>query len=175
MDSQPVVTQVTHLNWVDYSILVFIALSVFISLIRGFTREVISLITWIAAFLLAFNFANAVATYFDGRVNSATVRFALGFGIIFLITLILGAIVNYLIATLVDKTGLSGTDRVLGIGLGAARGVLIVSMLIVVAGFTSIPKEPAWSDSMLLPHFQLCANWLKQFVPTALNYVQGDG
>lgn len=175
MDTQQAVTQVTHLNWIDYTIVVFIALSVFISLVRGFTREVISLITWIAAFLLAFNFASDISGYFAGRVNSGTIRFALGFGIIFIVTLIIGAILNYLVSTLVDRTGLSGTDRVLGIGLGAARGVLIVSMMIVVAGFSSIPKEPAWEDSMLLPHFQMCADWLKQFVPTALNYVQGDG
>jgi membrane protein required for colicin V production len=175
MDSSQALAQAGHLNWIDYSIVVFIALSVLISLIRGFTREVISLVTWVAAFLLAFNFATDVASFFDGKVSSGTIRFALGFGIIFIVSLILGAIVNYLISTLVDKTGLSGTDRVLGIGLGAARGVLVVAMVIVVAGFTSIPKEPAWEGSVLLPHFEDCANWLKQFVPTALNYVQGDG
>lgn len=175
MDSGQVVTEVAHLNWIDYSIIAFIAVSVLISLIRGFTREVMSLITWIAAFLLAFNFASVIANLFVDKVHSNAIRFAIGFGSIFVITLILGAIVNYLVANLVDKTGLSGTDRVLGIGLGAARGVLIVAMMIVVASFTSIPKEQAWGNSVLLPHFEGCANWLKQFVPTALNYVQGDG
>lgn len=175
MDAPQAVSQITHLNWIDYTIIAFIGVSVLISLVRGFVREVMSLITWITAFLLAFNFANNVAYYFTDRVHSGTIRFAIGFGIIFVITLILGALVNYLMSTLVDKTGLTGTDRVLGICLGAARGILLISMGIVVAGFTSVPKEPAWQQSVLLPHFETSAAWLQQLVPTALNYVQGDG
>lgn len=163
-----------NLNWIDYVIIALIGLSVLISLIRGFVREVLSLASWIAAFLIAFNFAHSLSLMFVGHIKSPTAQFVIAFAILFIAALLVGAVVNYLISNLVKKTGLSGTDRVLGMALGGVRGVLIVSILILLAGFTSLPKDAAWNHSYLLPHFTPCVTWLEHFIPDALDFVTGQ-
>ncbi len=171
--------QATALNmasftWVDYTIITVIAFSVFISLIRGFVREVLSLVTWVAAFIVALNFGPACGNLFENHIASQSVRLILGSGILFLLTLIVGAVVNYLISTLVEKTGLSGTDRVLGLVLGGARGVLVVAVLVLLVSYTSISKQSAWTSSLLLPHFSICVNWLQGMVPEAFDFLKGE-
>lgn len=171
MTDQQATLTMASLSWVDYVIIGLIALSVFISLVRGFVREVLSLVTWVAAFLIAFNFGSSVGDLFSSHISSQTTRLIVGGSVLFITILIMGAIVNYILSTLVEKTGLTGTDRTLGIVLGGARGVLIVSILILLASYTAIPKDPAWQSSLLVPHFEVCSKWIQSFVPQAFNFV----
>ena len=96
--------------WIDFAILAVIGLSSLISLIRGFVKEALSLVTWFAAFFVASNFYGDLAVFFTS-ISDSLVRNGVAIVTLFVATLILGSIVNYVIATLVDKTGLSGTDR----------------------------------------------------------------
>lgn len=83
--------------------------------------------------------------------------------ILFIATLIIGAIVNYVISQLVDKTGLSGTDRVLGACFGLLRGVLIVAaLLFFVDTFTNFSQSDWWKNSKLIPHFGFIVEWFFQ-------------
>ncbi len=84
-------------------------------------------------------------------------------------TLIACAIINYFITQLVDKTGLSGTDRMLGIVFGIARGVLLVAALLLVAHLTPMPQEDWWKESFLIPHFEPLEIWLNGFLPQTVS------
>lgn len=106
--------------WIDYVIIGIIGFSALVSLIRGFVREALSLVTWGCAFFVASHFYTYLAVYFT-RFEDEIVRNGIAIGILFIATLIVGAIVNYVISSLVERTGLSGTDRVLGSVLGTAR------------------------------------------------------
>jgi membrane protein required for colicin V production len=154
-----------NLNWVDYTIIGIIAVSAVISIVRGFVREVLSLVAWVAAFWVALTFSHRGAEYLTDYVQNPSVREATAFVVLFLATLLIVALVNYFIVQLVEKTGISGTDRFLGMIFGLARGVLIVALLVLLAGLTSIPKEPWWNQSTLLDHFVSLAVWIRDYLP----------
>ncbi len=153
------------MSWLDLVILGVIALSALISLIRGFVKESISLVTWIVAGVLAFRYFSPMASLLEPFVESPTVRNVAGFGILFVVTLIIGAVVNFIMSQLVSKTGLSGTDKALGVVFGAARGVLIVTMIVLLASLTPMPEASWWQDSVTVDFFQQIAEWLKGIIP----------
>ncbi len=156
------------MNWADYLIIILIVLSMLIGLWRGLLREIISLATWIAAFAIAFLFAEDGATHLTPYIDIPSLRIAAAFGGLFLATLLLGGLIGILAAQLVHYTGLTGTDRVLGMAFGLARGGAIIVALVLAAGITPLPKDPWWQQSLLLRHFQETALWLRDFLPPEL-------
>ena len=153
------------MNWVDYLIIGIILISSGISIVRGFIKEVLSLISWIVAIWVAFMFFANFASLLTPYIDTATLRLFIAFFVLFVVTLILGALVNHLISQLVEKTGLSGTDRALGVIFGILRGAAIVTILVLAAGGTPMPSDSWWQNSLLLQHFEDLAIWVKQFLP----------
>jgi membrane protein required for colicin V production len=88
---------------------------------------------------------------------------------LFIVSLIIGGIFNYLLAQLVDRTGLSGTDRMLGMIFGVGRGVLLVGVLVLLGNFSPFAQDTWWQSSKLIPHFQGLALWLQNFLPVQFN------
>lgn len=156
-------------NWIDYTIIAIIALSVLISVMRGFVREVISLVIWVAAIAVSFIFYRYTADLLVNFIHSDSVRLVVSFVGLFLVTLVLGMLINYLIGQLVANTGLSGTDRVLGIIFGIARGILVVVLLMMLVSLTPFAKESVWHESVLVPHFQPLEDWLSSFLPESMH------
>ena len=158
--------------WIDFAILAVIGLSSLISLVRGFVKAALSLVTWFAAFFVASNFFGELAIYFTS-ISDPMLRNGAAIIALFVATLILGSIVNYVIGTLVDKTGLSGTDRVLGVCFGAIRGVLIVSAIIFFLDtFTSAAKAIWWQQSVLIPEFGIVVNWFFEFMKNSSSFIK---
>ena len=158
--------------WIDFAILAVIGLSSLISLIRGFVKEALSLLTWFAAFFVASNFYGDLAVFFTS-ISDSLFRNGVAIVVLFVATLILGSIVNYIIATLVDKTGLSGTDRMLGICFGAIRGVLIVSaLLFLMMTFTSADDAIWWKQSSLIPHFKVILGYFLEFINNSASFLK---
>ena len=156
------------MNWFDIAILVIIFISAGISLLRGFVREALSLAAWILSFWVAINYADRLAIHLEGMIQSETARISVSFAILFLLTLLAGSLVNYLLYQLVKKTGLTGTDRMLGIIFGIGRGIVVVSIIILLAGATTLPQEEFWKESVLLEHFRVVVMWMRDFLPPDL-------
>lgn len=154
--------------WVDYLIIGIILLSSGISIIRGFIKEVLSLVSWALAIWVAIMFYPYVATLLVDYIATPSLRFFAAFFSLFIVTLILGALVNHLISTIVEKTGLSGTDRMLGVIFGLARGLAVVVLLVLLAGATPMPNDDWWQNSLLLEHFENLAIWARDFLPAEL-------
>lgn len=158
------------INWADIIIVSLIGLSALISLFRGFVRETLSLASWILAFWTAITFAHPLAEMFLQKyIKSPTLQLAAAFGGLFLLTLIACGILNYFISTLVDKTGLSGTDRMLGVVFGLARGIVLVAALLLGAHMTPMPKEDWWQSSLLISRFEPLEVWLESFLPKSMD------
>ncbi|TPH19196.1 CvpA family protein [Litorilituus lipolyticus] len=157
--------------WIDYAILVIIGVSTLISLVRGFVKEAVSLVIWISAFFIASTFYANLANLLT-NISDQVLRNAAAIAILFITTLILGALVNYLIGQLVSKTGLSGTDRVLGLVFGALRGVLIVSaVLFFMDAFTSASSTSWWTGSQLIPEFTLIIEWFFDYLEQSSSFL----
>ena len=153
------------MSWLDLVILGIIIPSALISLIRGFVKESISLVTWIVAGVIAFRYFSPMAEMLEPFVEAPTIRYVAGFAILFVSTLVVGAIVNFIMSQLVSRTGLSGTDKALGVVFGGARGVLIVTMVVLLASLTPMPEATWWQDSASVGWFQQLAEWLKGIIP----------
>jgi len=151
--------------WIDYAILGIVGISGVISLMRGFIREALSLAGWIAAFWAALAFSGVVAMWLEGYVSVPSVRVGIAFAGIFFGVLLLGGIVLRLAGLVVEKTGMSGTDRTLGIVFGVLRGIMITALLVLLAGLTALPRDPWWSQSVLLPHLVELAREIHAFLP----------
>ena len=134
----------------DIVILIMILLSSVIGLVRGLFKELISLVVWFAAVMLALYFSEAMGDALSGQIADASVRTVVGFFIIFLATLIVGGIVQVLVKQLISSTGLTGTDRFLGFLFGSARGVLICIVALIALKSFEIEAD-WWENSEIIP------------------------
>lgn len=150
--------------WVDYLIIGIICLSTIVGLLRGFIREAFSLAAWILAFWVGWTFKQELSEHMVW-FEEPFLRYVAAFTILFLTTLILGALVNYLIGKVVDKSGLSGTDRLVGMLFGIVRGAVLVSIMVVIAGLTPLSNGSWWEESQLIDYFSDLAVWLRDQLP----------
>lgn len=150
---------------IDYVILAILAISVLIGLWRGLVSEVLALAIWVAAFWVAWTFGPTVANQLVGHIALPSVRIIAGYGLCFVAVLIVGAVVRFMVGKLIWSTGLSGLDRLLGMLFGFVRGILLVSLMVFLVGFTAFTRDAWWQQSALLPQFQSVAAWLGQQVP----------
>ncbi len=135
---------------VDYVVVGVVALSAIIGLVRGFVREVLSLAIWVAAVMLAIGFSGDLAAWLPPRIEGESLRFIVAFAGIFVGALIVGGIVQWLVKRLVETTGLSGTDRVLGFVFGGLRGAAVcIVAVIVLRPFAA--EQPWWRNSHAIP------------------------
>ena len=151
--------------WVDFAIIGIIALSAIIGLARGFIREVLSLAIWVVAVFAAWTFHRTLAEQLTPWLSTPSVRIGVAFIVLVLVVLILGAILGQILSTLIEKTGLTGTDRLLGVVFGAARGALLVAVLVYLAALTPMPDDPWWKESQLIGHFQTLADRMLALIP----------
>ena len=150
---------------VDVIILFVICLSALFSLMRGFVKEAISLTTWIMAIWISTRLASRMAVILPDGIESEAVRLSVGFAILFIITLMIGALVNVLVTHFVKKTGLSGADRIFGILFGFLRGLLIIVVFVVVGSMTPLPQQEWWQSSNLLKRFEKLSYIVKPYIP----------
>ena len=147
-----------YFNWVDWTITLIIFVSTIISLTRGFFKEALSLTSWIAAFFVAKHFYGNVDYLLEQQISNKEFRQICSIAVLFLGTLISGALVSYIVSVLLNLSGLSSTDRLLGMIFGFARGIVIVTIIIGLAGVTSLTNGHWYLTSKLSPRFKNVAD-----------------
>ncbi len=124
---------------------------------------------WGVATWVGLHFSRSLSELIESLIRSPSARIIVAFIILFLITLVLGALVSYLLGELVKKTGLTGSDRFAGMIFGITRGLIVVSLVVMLAGLTPLPEDTWWKESVLIPPFQSLAVWLRDFIPIGMN------
>jgi membrane protein required for colicin V production len=161
--------------WIDIAIIALIVLSALLSLFRGFVKEALALASWLVALWVAMVFYADLAAVLAQWITEPTLQNITAFSILFICVLLIGAVVNYVASRLVLKTGLATTDRLLGVVFGAARGGVIVAILVLFAGLTPMPQDSWWKDSQLLGYFEDFALWMREYLPedisSSISYV----
>ena len=152
------------MNTADYVVIAVILLSAVVGAVRGFLREVIALVTWIVALAVAWHFSSLIEPYLGGLLANSYVRPWAARVIIVVLILLLGAGLGAILGHYVRLSIFSGADRFLGFLFGAARGVLLLGVFVIVAQLLRLDGELWWRHSMLMPYGRAVARGLRVLV-----------
>lgn len=157
------------LTWFDYAVIAVIVLSALRGAWRGLISELFALIGWIVAFALATRYAGRVAPLIPSDwPGGELTQWLLAFAAIAVGVILVAGVGNALLGRLTEVSGLRSVDRSLGLLFGLARGVILVLLLYVAAGFTELPTYAFWRDAVLRPYVEKGVVALKPFLPTPL-------
>lgn len=163
------------MNWADWSIVAILGLSTLISLVRGFIREALSLVIWALAFIGATVFHQELAPLLSNLIETPSLRALTAWVVLFFGILMLGSLVSFLLGQLVKSTGLTGTDRLLGSVFGALRGfILVMAILIILPGILPVTQDSWWQQSLLIPYFLQCEEWVMSVGSDILNFFKSQ-
>jgi membrane protein required for colicin V production len=152
----------------DYAVLAVVGVSVLVSLFRGAVREVMSILSWIAAFLIALHYAPMVSELLPVAVKHSWLRLFIAFVVLMIGSLILFALVTLAVSQLVRRSGLAPWDRALGALFGLARALVILIALVLIAELTPLPREPAWRNAVFRPPLEAMAKNVRAFLPAGM-------
>lgn len=145
------------MNVLDLIILLLIGASIAVGLWRGFIRESVTFVSWLLAAWLILRYAGPLADALTPWLAQETVRVVVAVLALALAALTLGAVVTTLLRRIAGTLGLGLLDRLLGIVLGLVRGVVVVTLLVLLAGVTPVPDAAGWQNSALIPSFERLA------------------
>ena len=155
-----------QLGWVDLVLLAVLAFSVLVGLWRGFVFEIVSLLGWLVAFVLANTLGPPLADYIplDGAL-----RLWAAYVAVFVLVLLTCTLLARMLRALVSATPLSFVDHVMGGVFGIVRGAVIlvaVGMLVTLSPYASAAP---WKNSHGSAWLGLALEGLKPILPQSLN------
>jgi len=160
------------MSWVDLVIITGCFASAAFGALRGFAKETLSLVTWVAAIWLAWNFS-WIVTFFLGEWTTAPqLKVWVGRMIVFVVVLVAGGLAGQMVGSVVKQTGLSGTDRVLGSLFGLGRGAIIVGLAVLMLEMAGLDQEPWWREARLSPYGDLVADGIRHYAAVGGLYLQ---
>ena len=149
----------------DWVLLAIVVVSALFGVMRGFVGVAASLVAWVLAGWAAFHFGSGVALMLARDGDPSAGQLFGGYALSFVAGLLVVGLVGWLVRQAVNSVGLSGLDRVLGLALGTVRGTFVASALVLMLGLTSLPQDPAWQRSLVVPVFVPGAQWLRGWLP----------
>ncbi|MES2259019.1 MAG: CvpA family protein [Pseudomonadota bacterium] len=151
----------------DYLVIFILIASIVISTLRGLVREMLSLASWVVAFVVANAYGAQLAQWLPEVVPGEVVRLILSFVALFIGVRILMGLLSMALDALIKAAGLGLADRGLGGLFGLGRGLVIVLAAVIVCGMTSIPQQDFWKNALLSPLAETGARTVKPFLPAA--------
>lgn len=134
-------------SWVDWALAAVLLLSVVVGMWRGLVYEVLSLIGWVVAFVVAQAYGAAVSAWLPFGAPGSMTRLAAAFALTFFGALVAWTLLAKLARLLISATPLSVLDRALGAGFGLVRGLVVLLAVTLVVMLTPAARSPAWQAS----------------------------
>jgi membrane protein required for colicin V production len=132
------------LDWVFLAVL---AASLLLGAWRGLVYEVLSVLSWVAAFVLAQWLAPNAAAMLPMGGSGEAIRYAAGFIVVFIAVVFTGGVLAWLTKKMVEAVGLRPIDRTLGAAFGLIRGAVLLLALAVVINMTPLKRGEWWTES----------------------------
>jgi len=131
------------MNWLDGVLLLILALSVAAGFRKGLSRQVVGLVSVVAAIVLGLWLYGLVGAYLAPYVSSRRLANFGSFVLVFCGVMVAGSLVGFAIGKVLKFTGLSFFDRLLGAGFGVLRATLIsVALILGLMAFSAEGKPP---------------------------------
>jgi membrane protein required for colicin V production len=154
--------------WIDFTLIGLVFVCFIIGLLRGFIKEVFSLAFWMLAIWVGLSFSREFSGFLESTISHPSARMSASFVALLAITLGFGGLIGFLLSELSKNTGLTFMDRFGGMVLGVVRGMIVVTVVVILAGFTPLPQDSWWAESKLIPPFQLLAVWLRDHISSGM-------
>ena len=152
----------------DYLVLSIVGISLVIGVWRGVVSELLALVAWVVAFIAAREYATSLAPQLARWIADPNLGLAAAYGGIFIAVLLIFALLRFCISIMMSAVGLGLLDRLLGACFGALRGALIVLVAVMLAGLTSLTRQPFWRDAVLAPPLETVVIAVKHWLPADL-------
>ena len=149
----------------DIVILAVMGVSLAFGLFRGLVRELLSLVSWILAFWIAYRFSSSVAQIIDKALQNPTLSQAVSAILVFVLVLVALMLLASLISKIFKATGLAGMDRILGGLFGLGRAVVILFVALIVGQHTVVIDQDWYNASMMIPLFDQALDWVAGYLP----------
>ncbi|MBS1169933.1 MAG: CvpA family protein [Burkholderiaceae bacterium] len=148
----------------DYLVLFVLICSIVISTMRGLVKEILSLVGWVVAFIVANAYGAALAPLLPASWSGA-LRLVVAYVALFIGVRLLMLLFGAAVAAMVKAGGLTVADRGLGGLFGLGRGMVIVLAVVLVCGMTAIPQQPFWKNALFSPLAETAARTVMPFLP----------
>lgn len=155
----------TGLDWIFVAVLLG---SLLLGAWRGFVSEVMSVLNWLLAFVVAQWLGQDVGQRLPMGEMSDVLRFAAGFVLVFVLVALSGGLLVWMLTRLVASSGLKRVDRALGAGFGVVRGVIVLMAVTVVVEMTPMRSSGWWRDSTAVGISNAALKGLKPVLPDAV-------
>lgn len=150
---------------IDIVLLIIIGGSALLGLIRGLVGTLVSTAAWLLAGWVTFEFGGEAASWLSDDGKPTMTELFGGYALSFVVVMVVVALIGALAKSMVRSVGLSGVDRMLGAALGLLRGAFLACILVLLMGFTPLPREPSWRQSSVLPLLLPAAGWMRSKLP----------
>ncbi len=149
----------------DYTVLIIIGISIVVSMMRGAVRELLAITGWIVAIYVAKTYATQLIPLLPTDIPTEALKILAAHIIVFFGVLLVASLLIIALSGLIKKIGLNWLNRGVGAVFGFARGFLIVSVLVFLAGLTSLPKDARWTNAMFSSPLEALVKSMLPFIP----------
>ncbi|HLP80805.1 MAG TPA: CvpA family protein [Nitrosomonas sp.] len=163
----------------DYIVCGIFLVSIALSILRGLVRETLSIAGWVIAFIIAGAYASYFEPFIPAEITGETLRISIAFVLAFLSVLLMTALLTMLLTTLIKGIGLGFVDRLLGSVFGFLRALIIVTLIVLIAGLTTLPNQVFWRQAALSRPLEAVAAqvlpWLPDDLSKRISYERKEG